>query len=141
MCPDRETFLDICPTPMTLLRCEAYRHSDHHVTSSLSLVHEGVEKRAPTRVVKALGQVVMAHHPCHVQVFHADAAVALCVLFGRLEVEVAALPDNFEVLLGHLAFGFLAAMALLLAAVTKTLRAAQALWAGCASPKASCGGV
>ena len=58
------------------LRREARRDSHHHMTGSLSLVREDVEKRAPTRVVNALGERMVLHHPGHVQVFDTDTAVA-----------------------------------------------------------------
>src|SRR5262245_16330171 len=122
-----QTLLDVLATSAARLRREARGHSHHRMTSSFSPVCEEVEKRAPARVVNAFGEMVMAHHPPDVQLLHADAAGALCVRLSCLKVEVAPLPGSVQVLLGHLTFGFLAAMTALLAALTEALCPAQPL--------------
>ena len=94
MRPHAQALLDVLPASAALLRREARGHSHHHMTGSFSLIREDVEKRAPTRVVNALGEMLVAHHPCHVQVFDTDVAVPLRVLFGRLEMKIASLASR-----------------------------------------------
>jgi hypothetical protein len=55
----REAFLDVLTTPTALLAREARGHSDDLMTSSLSLIFKDAEERAPTRVVNALGEVMV----------------------------------------------------------------------------------
>src|SRR6185369_16752541 len=98
MRPDAQAFLDVLATPAALLRREARRDSHHHMTSSFSLVGEDGEKCAPTRVVDALGKGMVLDHPYHIQVFDTDATVPLGIVFGRLDVEVAALACDLEML-------------------------------------------
>ena len=94
MRPHTEAFLDVLATPAALLRGIARRDSNHLMASSLSLVAQDVKKRAPTGVVNTLGEMVIAHHPYHVQVLYAEAAVPLSIPLGGLEVEVAALATD-----------------------------------------------
>ena len=121
MSPHTETFLDVLATSAAALRREARRHSNHHMTSSLSLLREDVEERAPTGVMNAFGEVMITRHPCHIQVFDTNAAIPLGILFGRLEEEVAPLAANLEMLYRDLAFRLTAAVTPLLAAVADAL--------------------
>jgi hypothetical protein len=99
------------------------------MTSSCSLIFKHAEERAPTGVVNTLGEMVVTHHPCHVQVFHTNVPVPLSILLRGLEMEIAALATDLEVLTGHLAPGFAPTMTALLAAADGALRMRQPLLA------------
>jgi hypothetical protein len=99
------------------------------MTSSFSLVREDNEKCAPTRVLYALGEMMIPHHPDHVQMFDTNTAIALCVVFGSLEVEVTTLAADLEMLACDLTAGFAAAMTALLPAAHPALRMRQTLLA------------
>src|SRR5487761_2513938 len=122
-----QTLLNVLATPAALLGGEARGNSYHHMTGSFSLIREDVEKRAPTGVVNALGEVIVACHARHVQVFDTDAPIALSIVLGGLEVEVTPLAADLEMLLGDFALGFAAAMAAFCATVTHALGAGKAL--------------
>lgn len=122
-----QTLLDICSAPTALPRGEARRDSYHHMTGSLSLVREDVEKRAPTGVVSALGEMTVLRHVCHIEVFNTDVPVPPGIVLGGLDVEVTRLTADFQMLLGDLARGLAAAMAALLAAVTDVVCLRQSL--------------
>jgi len=94
---------------------------------SLSLIREDVEKRAPTSIMNALGEVMVLHHTRDSQGFYADAAIPLGIALGDLEVEVAALAANFEMLAGNFAVGLASAMTPFCAAADRALRVSEAL--------------
>ena len=120
--PHTEALLHMLPTAAALLRREARGDSNHPMTSSLSLVGEDHEKRTPTRIIDALGEMMVARHPHHVQVFHTDAAIPFRIVLGNGEMVVSALPGNLEMLAGDLPRGFAAAMTAFLAAAQRALR-------------------
>jgi hypothetical protein len=122
-----QAFLDVLTTSTTFLRGIARRDSDDLMTSSLSLIVKDTEKRAPTGVVNALGEMVVLHHARHVQVFDTNATVALYVLLSRLEMEIAALATDFQMHARDFAVRFAAAMASLLATTYGALRMREAL--------------
>ena len=122
----RQTFLDVVATLAALLGCEARRDSHHHMTGSLSLICEDVEKRAPTGVVDAFGEVMIPHHPRDIQVLHTDAVVPRSILVGRLKVEVAALASDLQMLDRHVTIGLAAAVTAFFAATDGALRMGQA---------------
>jgi hypothetical protein len=62
MGPHAQALLDVLATSAALLGRIARRGSYHHVTSSRGLVREDAEKRAPTRIMNALGETVIARH-------------------------------------------------------------------------------
>ena len=117
-----QAFLDVLATPTALLRGETRGHSHHHMTGSRSLIREDGEKRAPTRLVNAFGKGMVLHHPRHIQVFHTDTAIPLGIVLGGLEVEVAPLTANFQVLHCYFPIRFAAALTSLLAATDRALR-------------------
>ena len=59
---NREGLLNQLPTRATCLGRETRVDSDHTMTSSLSLLSEDSEKRAPTGVHDALRQVMVLDH-------------------------------------------------------------------------------
>jgi hypothetical protein len=122
MRPHREAFLDVLPTAAAALRREARGDSDHHMTGSFSLIREDVEKRAPTRVVNAFGEMVVPHHPNDVQVFYADTTVPRCILLGRREMKVSSLASDLEMLDRDFPVGFAAAVTAFFATAYGTLR-------------------
>ena len=69
--------MHILPTSAAFLCREARGDSHHHMTGSLSLIREDVEKRAPTGVMNAFGQRMVLYHPGDVQVFDADTTIPL----------------------------------------------------------------
>src|SRR5215468_5392141 len=100
-----QTFLDVLSTGVAVLPREARGHSDHLMTSSLSLIFKQVEQRAPTGVVKALRESGVLHHPHPVQGFDTNTAVARCIVLRRLAMDVASLATDLAVLTGPLALG------------------------------------
>ena len=98
------------------------------MTGSLSLLREDVEKRAPTGVMNALGEMMVLHHPSDVQVFHTDTAVPLGIVLGGLEVEVAALATDFQMLAGDFSVGFAAAVAAFVRRLTVRCAWARRFW-------------
>jgi len=110
MCAHAQALLDVLPTSVAPLCHEARRNSDHLMISSFSLIFKDTEKRAPTGVVNVLGQMMVSYHSKHVQIFHTNTAIPLRITFGRLELEVAALPGNLEVLAGYFTRGLVAAV-------------------------------
>src|SRR5262249_32317642 len=126
MRPYRKALLDVGATPAASLRREARGDSDHLMTSSLSLVGQDTEKRAPTRIADALGKVVVLDHASDVQVLDADATVPQGILVGGFEVEVAPLARDLQVPAGHFTRRFTAAMAAFGAAREPALPVRQA---------------
>ena len=122
MRPYAQAFLDVLAASATALRCEVRGHSHDHVTSSCSLVREDVEKRTPTRVVNALGKLVVSRHPRYMQVFYTDATVPHCIVLGGLEMEVLSLARNLAVFAGDFPRGLAPTVAALLAAAQRALR-------------------
>jgi len=88
------------------------------MTSSRSLILKDTEKHAPTRVVNTLSKMMVLYHSCYIQVFHTYTAISVRICFGCLEMEIAPLAGNLEVLLGYLSLGFAAAVTAFLAAIT-----------------------
>src|SRR6185312_10846974 len=88
MRPHAQTFLDVLPTPATLLRRKARRNPYHHMTGSFSLIREDSEKCAPTGVVNTLREMMVLHHPGDIQVFDTETAILLGIVLGGLEMEV-----------------------------------------------------
>ena len=122
MRPHAQAFLDVLAASATARRREARGHSHYHVTSACSLVREGVEKRAPTRVVHALGKLVVTHQPRYMQVFDTDATVRFRIVLGSLEMEVLSLARNLAVFAGDFPRGLAPTVAALLAAAQRALR-------------------
>lgn len=127
---DRKRLLNDFATFVALLRGEARTDSNHLMTSSFSLIFKDIEKRAPTGVHDALGQVMVFHHGGDRKVFHCDTAIAFGILLGYLEMMIAALPVDFEMRLRHIASGFFTAVTALLAAAQGTLFASQGALGG-----------
>jgi hypothetical protein len=107
---DRETLPHRLTTLAAPLRREARGHSNHLMAGSFSLICEDAEECTPPRIVNALRKSVILRHSCYVQVFDTDATILLRVLFGRLEVKVAPLAPDLQVLARNQAYGFLATM-------------------------------
>ena len=97
MSTNRQTRVHDLTACVAFLRGEARIDSYHPMTSSLSLIFKDTEERAPTGVVNALSELLVASHPRHVQVFDTDMAVPLRVDLSGLEVEVAALAADLQV--------------------------------------------
>src|SRR6185369_1619507 len=119
---DAQALLDVLATPAACLRGEARRDADDVMTGSLSLIVKDTEKRAPTGVVNALGQVMGLHHPCHVQDFDTDAAVPRCIVRSNVAMMMAGLARDLEMLARDFPRGLAAAVAALLEAAQRALR-------------------
>lgn len=124
---DAQALLDVLVTPAAFLRGEARRDSDDLMTSSLSLILKDTEKRAPTRVVNALGQRMVLYHPCHVQVFDIDVAVSLRIVLRDVVMMMAALARDLEMLARDFPRRLVATMAALRATAQRALRVREAL--------------
>jgi hypothetical protein len=123
----RETFLYDFPTSMAFLRCEASRNLYHLMTSPRSLISKYLDKGSPTGIGNTLCQMMILEHAVDIQVFYADAFIALCVGFGGLEEEVAALAFDFEMGFGAIARCLASSPAPLLASAELALLAAQSV--------------
>lgn len=55
------------------------------MTGSFSLIFQDAEKRRPSGAIDVLAQMAVADHPCHVQVFDADAGMPFSIALGGLE--------------------------------------------------------
>ena len=99
---DRQTLPHDFTTCVALLRGEARVDSDHLMTSSLSLLFKNREKCAPRGIQDGLGEMMVLDHIGESQVFYREMLVALCVLLGRLEVEITALTRDLEMRLRHI---------------------------------------
>ncbi len=89
--------------------------SDHLMSSIFSFGFKDVEKRAPGGVHDAFRQAMVFDHPCDMQILNRNAMISFGVRFGGLEVEIAALPSDLEMGLGHVPGSFAASMAALFA--------------------------
>ena len=98
----RQTLLDDLATFEALLRCEALVHSNHLMTSSLSLFTQDVEKCAPTGVHDALCQGMVLCHVENLKLLNSNHLVLLGVRFGRFEMEITALTRDLEMRLRHI---------------------------------------
>src|SRR5437588_2287428 len=92
----RQGFLHDLPTFVAFLRGETRVHSDHLMTSSLSLLFKDSEECAPTSVHDALCQGMILYHVENSQLLNRDQLIAFCILFGCLIVKVSALTGNLE---------------------------------------------
>src|SRR5262249_55480243 len=121
--------LHVLPAAVALLRREAPGDSYDSMTSAFQPALRGFQERAPTRVVNALVQVMVAHHPRDVHVFDTDAAIVLRVAVGDPEMMVTTLARDLEVFAGDFTRGLPAALTARLAAAQRTLRVCEALLA------------
>ena len=124
MRPDRQRFLNKLNTVRAQLRRVARIDSDDPTTSTLSLVCQDGQKRAPRSVQNALCQI-RAHHASQVQVLDDQCAIPIRILLCGLEMKVAALARNFQVCLRRATRHLRAAMAALLAGTQAALLALQ----------------
>ena len=129
----RQRFLNKLAAVGALLRREARAYSDNLATSTCSLAAQDVQKRAPPSIQNALCQST-AGQPLYIEVFDHDCLVRIGVLLGDLEVEVAALAEDFEMRLRHTLRLLAAAMAALSASVQASLLAAQGRLTGSKEP-------
>src|SRR5712692_7935747 len=84
----RKRLLDNLPTPIAFLRGVAGVHSDHLMTSSLSLIFKDIEERAPGGIHDAFCQMMVLDHAVDIEVLDSDMMVLLGVLLGSLEMEI-----------------------------------------------------
>ena len=126
---DTEGLLNKLPTVTACLGREARVHSDHLMTSSLSLIFKDIEKRTPTGIANGFCEMVVLDHPTDIEVFNHDMVIVIAILLSRLEMEVTALPLDLEMCLGSVASGLVIAFAALLAAAHLPLLAPQRLLA------------
>ncbi len=126
---DTEGLGNKLPTVTACLCREAWVHSDHLMTSSLSLIFKDSEKRTPTGIADGFCEMVVLDHPTDIKVFNHDMVIVIAILLSRLEMEVTALPLDLEMCLGSVASGLAIALAALLAAAHLPLLAPQRLLA------------
>lgn len=112
-------------TVATRLGGEARVHSDDLMTSSLSLIFKDVEKRAPTGVQDALGQMMVLDQVGDRQVLDHQMMIAISILFCRLEMEITALAAYLQVRLGNVLGGFAPPIAAFCATAQDALFASQ----------------
>src|SRR5690348_9852001 len=125
MRPDAQTLLDVLTTSTAALRREARWDSYHHMTGSLSLIREDVEKCTPTRIVNDFGKRMVLHHAGNIQVFDTQTTIALRIVLGGLKEEVAPLATDLEMLYCDRAFLLTAPVTLSHTAITDMLRSGE----------------
>ena len=97
----RERFLNICATITALLTGSASIELHYFTPGTFSLECEYEKKRYPTSIIDTFCEIAM-HHPTDRQIFNNYQTVAICVVLGGFEVEVAALALNFEMRLSYI---------------------------------------
>jgi hypothetical protein len=130
MCSDRQRFWMKLATLKALLCRVTRTYSDHLTTSTLSLVCQYTQKRAPRGIQNAFCQPT----PCQstdIQILDNDRLIAVRVSFGSLEMKVAALALDFQVCLRRTARHLSTAVATLHTRTQAALFAAQARLTGC----------
>ncbi len=125
MRPDRKRLLDDLPTPRAFLRGVAGVHSDHLMTSSLSLIFKDVEERAPGGVHDTFCQMMVFDHAVDIEVLDSDMMVLLGVLCSSLEMEITALPLDLQMGLCGALRSFASALRTLLPACNHALLAPE----------------
>ena len=123
----RQGFLHDLPTFVAFLRGETRVHSDHLMTSSLSLLFKDSEECAPTSVHDALCQGMILYHVEKSQLLNRDQLIAFCILFGCLIVKVSALTRNLEMGLCRTTSSLTASVTSLFAPTQSALFASQRL--------------
>ncbi len=96
MSTDTERLLHDLSAPVAQLRGITGVHSDHTMTSSFSLISEDIEECAPTGIHDALCKGTVLHHVENLQLLYRNRMILLCVLLGRLVMEVTTLPFDLE---------------------------------------------
>src|SRR5712691_1291747 len=93
----RKRLLDHLTTAKALLRGVAGVHSNHLMSGACSLGSENVEERTPGGVHDAFSEIMILNHRVDGEFLDGDELIVLSVGFGRLEVEVTALPLDLQV--------------------------------------------
>ncbi len=125
MSTHRKRLLHDFPTVETLLGGEARVDSNHTMTSSLSLLSEDVEKRAPTGIHDTFRKVMVFHHVVDTQFLDSDMVIVFGVLLGDFIVKITALTGDLQVRFSRVQGGFASTMRSLLTAAQLTLFASQ----------------
>src|SRR6266566_719275 len=103
---DAQRLLDNLPTPIAFLRGVAGVHSDHLMSSTLSLGSEDVEECTPGGVYDAFCQMVIFDHAIDIEVLDGNMMVLFGVLFSDLVVKITSLSLDLEVRLCRTLGGF-----------------------------------
>ena len=118
-------FLHDLPTLKTLLAGETGVHSNDLMSGAFSLGSENVEERATTGIQDGFRQRVQLHHSEDYQILYHNAMILFGVRFGGFEMEIAALPFDFEMSLGGTPSGLPVSLAALLATAHHALLAPE----------------
>ena len=92
----RQRFLYDLSTLATLLCRKARIDSNHLMSGTCSLGFEDIEKRAPTGVQDALGEMVIFHHGTDSQVFHHNTLKAFSIGLSYLEMVISTLTIDLQ---------------------------------------------
>ena len=96
MSTNTQGLLNQCPAVAACLCREAWVHSDHLMSGTCSLGFEDIEKRAPTGVQDALGEMVIFHHGTDSQVFHHNTLKAFSIGLSYLEMVISTLTIDLQ---------------------------------------------
>jgi hypothetical protein len=113
------------PTVATCLGGKAGVHSNHLMTSTLSLVRENFEELTPSGITNGFGKMMVLDHVTDSQVFNCNMVIGLSILLSRFEVEIPPLSSNLEMGLCRTISGFPTPLASLFATANHALLASQ----------------
>src|SRR5262245_41385049 len=86
-------------TLRAVLRRVGWIHLDDHTAGAFSLARQDQDELTPSRVTDALGEMMILHHPSHVQIFDGHRVELSHNLERRLVVKISASAPDFLVLL------------------------------------------
>jgi len=98
MFPRRKSLAHPMAALGAILRRVGRIHSDHFTASVCSFARKDRTELTPAGVTDALGEMMVFHHPAHVQIFNGNRVKFLHDVQCRLMVKVRALPLNFLML-------------------------------------------
>src|SRR5713101_3877961 len=122
---NRQTLLHDFTALVAFLRGEAWVHSYHVMTSSLSLVFKDIEECAPTSVHDALCQRLILHHVENSKLLNRNHLIAFSILLSCFIVMVPTLTGNLQMGLCRATSSLTTAMRTFLTACYGSLLASQ----------------
>ena len=131
----RQRFLHDLSTLVTFLAGEARVHSNHLMSSVLSFGREDIEKRAPTGVHDAFGEMVILYHVTDRQVFNDYALIALGIRLSHFEMVISTLTLDLQMGFRNVPGSLATAMTALLSSAKGPLLAPQGLLRGAIEPR------
>jgi hypothetical protein len=97
----RQALTHSLTTFRTILRRVGWIHLDYYTASLFRFARENQDELIPACVTDALCQMMVLHHPFHVQFFDSNRIELPHDLERRLVMKVGPLPPNLLMLLGE----------------------------------------